>query len=363
MEEEMELEQEQMRKPKISFFASDGKGRISRSLPNGQIVDTDPWGRALRQQQQADNGAMYEQMYKDQKSSFDEMSQVMQTAQRENAKKQIALANDIGAAMRIANGGVLPEPVRNLINRKHGFDGRTTGILPSSGFTEGGTFDLIIGNGVDQNGNLMTSRQSFDPLSQYMMMGTNRAAFNDDDRQRMRDKLLKEYGYSQNELNDIDAGFQQMALNSGNGGGSGVETAKIYAEQRAKELEFKQQKQAEDAAFRQQKHEEQMGLARDKFMRDVNKDANKAAQDFFSSLSDEDKKSVSEDYKNFLIEMHGKYGNKAPIKPGDNNGVEPSKYGTAQKDGEYWVRTTKDGRKFRIKNGDDPNVRSNWSQF
>lgn len=361
--------EEMDRKSKISVFASDGKGRISRSLPNGQVVDTDPWGRALQQQQQVDNGARYDQMFKDQKASHDEMAQVMETAKRENAKKQLALANDISSAMAFSQGGVIPEPLRNLINRRHGFDGRTTGILPQSGFTTGGNFDLLIGNGVDQNGNVITSRQSFDPISQYMMMGTNRAAFSDDDRMKMRERLSKQYGYSDKELKAIDAGFQQMALNSGKGGGSGgsgLETARIYADQRAKELEFKQQKQAEDAAFRQQKQEANNAFREKKLQFDVSKAMAKEAKEFFSSMSDEDKQAFSSKYPEIaksILGMSEENPDKAAIKPSDNSGVEQSKYGTAQKDGEYWVRTTKDGRKFRIKNGDDPNVRSNWSQF
>lgn len=272
----------------VAFFSTNGKNRISRSGPDGVVRDYDVWGNALSQQRAESDAALYGQMFKDQKATHDEMAQVMEATRRENAKRQLALANDVASAMSFAQGGVIPEPLRNLINRRHGFDGQTTGILPSSGFTSGGSFDLIIGNGVDQNGNVVTSRQSFDPISQYMMMGTNRAAFSDDDRAKMREKLSKQYGFSDKELARIDAGFQQMALASGGGrgnGGSGLEIAKINAEQKEKDRAAKTAKSDREMAFKEKK-----------FEYGVSKDMAKEAKDFFSSLSDEDKEIFAKKY-------------------------------------------------------------------
>ena len=190
-------QQTQEPRSSISFFASDGQGRISRSdnLASGgmQVRDTDVWGNDWRLR-----------MYADQMASHDEMGQVMQAVRRKKAQQQIGLQNDIASLMKYAQGGVVPEELRQLVNRKYGFDGVKSGLLPWSGFTQNGDFALQVANGVDRNGNVQVQTIGINPFQQYSMMQTNDAAFDDNDRAALRQRLKQDYGYSDRELAAVE---------------------------------------------------------------------------------------------------------------------------------------------------------------
>lgn len=181
---------------RISFFASDGQGRISRgdnASGEMQVRDTDVWGNDWRLR-----------MYDEQKASHDEMGQVMQAVRQKKAQQQIGLQNDIASLMKYAQGGVIPEELRQLVNRKYGFDGVKSGLLPSSGFTQNGDFALQLANGVDRNGNVQVQTIGINPFQQYSMMQMNDAAFDDNDRAALRQRLKQNYGYSDRELAAVE---------------------------------------------------------------------------------------------------------------------------------------------------------------
>ena len=110
----------------------------------------------------------------------------------------------------------------------------------------------------------------------------------------------------------MDGYFGKFKDVMGKGGGQGVEIAKINAAAKQAAEEGKDRR----AGIVQR-------LKEDKFLWEVNKEANKAAQDIFLRLSDEQKESWMKDYGNFISQMKEKYGNKAPIKKGDNGEEEP----------------------------------------
>lgn len=189
-------QQTQEPQSRISFFASDGQGRISRgdnASGEMQVRDTDVWGNDWRLR-----------MYADQMASHDEMGQVMQAVRQKKAQQQLGLQNDIASLMKYAQGGVIPEELRQLVNRKYGFDGVKSGLLPSSGFTQNGDFALQVANGVDRNGNVQVQTIGINPFQQYSMMQTNDAAFDDNDRAALRQRLKQNYGYSDRELAAVE---------------------------------------------------------------------------------------------------------------------------------------------------------------
>lgn len=189
-------QQTQEPQSRISFFASDGQGRISRgdnASGEMQVRDTDVWGNDWRLR-----------MYADQMASHDEMGQVMQAVRQKKAQQQLGLQNDIASLMKYAQGGVIPEELRQLVNRKYGFDGVKSGLLPSSGFTQNGDFALQVANGVDRNGNVQVQTIGINPFQQYSMMQTNDAAFDDNDRAALRQRLKQDYGYSDRELAAVE---------------------------------------------------------------------------------------------------------------------------------------------------------------
>lgn len=110
----------------------------------------------------------------------------------------------------------------------------------------------------------------------------------------------------------MDGYFGKYKDVMGKGGGQGVEIAKINAAAKQAAEEGK------DRRFNRSQ-----GLKEDQFAFGVNKEANKAAQDFLSGLSDEDRQAAQEEYQSFMAQMKEKYGNKAPIKKGDNGEEEP----------------------------------------
>lgn len=189
-------QQTQEPQSRISFFASDGQGRISRgdnASGEMQVRDTDVWGNDWRLR-----------MYADQMASHDEMGQVMQAVRQKKAQQQLGLQNDIASLMKYAQGGVIPDELRQLVNRKYGFDGVKSGLLPSSGFTQNGDFALQVANGVDRNGNVQVQTIGINPFQQYSMMQTNDAAFDDNDRAALRQRLKQSYGYSDRELAAVE---------------------------------------------------------------------------------------------------------------------------------------------------------------
>lgn len=187
---------------RITAFSTSGNGDATwydNMDPIGARAKTAAWEaeRALR-----------DRVYADQRSSFDEMAQVMEVSKRKKAQQQISLANDIAAMMKFSNGGVIPNELRELVNRRYGWDGVKTGILPQSGFTVDGSFNIIIGNGDDGMGNVATQIQSFNPFQQYQIMNLNQAAFDDNDRGALRQRLI-DSGYSEKELGV----FEQQGAN------------------------------------------------------------------------------------------------------------------------------------------------------
>ena len=167
-----------------------------------------PLAARAKTEMAAQERALRDRAYADQRSSFDEMVQVMDVTKRKKAQQQISLANDIAAMMKLSNGGVIPNELRDLVNRRYGWDGVKTGILPQSGFTIDGSFNIFIGNGDDGMGNVATQTQSFNPLQQYQMMNVNQAAFDDNDRGALRQRLINS-GYSEKELGV----FEQQGAN------------------------------------------------------------------------------------------------------------------------------------------------------
>ena len=167
-----------------------------------------PLAARAKTEMAAQERALRDRAYADQRSSFDEMAQVMDVTKRKKAQQQISLANDIAAMMKLSNGGVIPNELRDLVNRRYGWDGVKTGILPQSGFTVGGSFNILIGNGDDGMGNVATQTLSFNPLQQYQIMNVNQAAFDDNDRGALRQRLINS-GYSEKELGV----FEQQGAN------------------------------------------------------------------------------------------------------------------------------------------------------
>lgn len=221
-------QQTQEPRNRITFFASDGQGRLSygdNASGEMQGRDTDVWGNDWRLR-----------MYADQMASHDEMGQVMQAVRQKKAQQQIGLQNDIASLMKYAQGGVIPEELRQLVNRKYGFDGVKSGLLPMSGYTSGGDFALQVANGVDRNGNVQVQTIGINPFQQYSMMQTNYAAFDDNDRAALRQRLKQNYGYSDREL----AAVERMHVPDLK---KQYEQRKMELENRKKELEIQKQEQ------------------------------------------------------------------------------------------------------------------------
>lgn len=187
---------------RVTAFGTTGNGDAT------WYDNMDPIGARARTAAWEAERALRNRAYADQRSSFDEMAQVMDVSKRKKAQRQISLANDIAAMMKFSNGGVIPNELRDLVNRRYGWDGVKTGILPQSGFTVDGSFNILIGNGDDGMGNVATQTQSFNPLQQYQIMNVNQAAFDDNDRGALRQRLINS-GYSEKELGV----FEQQGAN------------------------------------------------------------------------------------------------------------------------------------------------------
>lgn len=146
----------------------------------------------------------------------------------------------------------------------------------------------------DENGNTVEDPQRKNPNSQPLVVQDQSISKDDYEFGLGR---LREYGGR-----------------AAKGGGSGLEIAKINAESK---------RMAEEG--RERRFRRGQELKEDKFALEVNKDANKAASEIFSGLSEAEKKSFHEDYKNFVLQMKEKYAGKTKGGEGD-----PSPDGSGQ---------------------------------
>lgn len=151
----------------------------------------DVWAAALRAQDDERRQAERDALVQDQRGVDGEMEELMERTRREDARRQLDLGNVMASAIKRSGGGPLPEALRGFINRRYGWDGRTTGVLPGSGFREDGSYLFRLANGADAQGRVATQDMAFGMPQLYQMMQVNRTAFGDGDRAAMRNQLLK----------------------------------------------------------------------------------------------------------------------------------------------------------------------------
>lgn len=306
------------------------------------------WDDALKQQQIEAEDMKYQKWQADLEELLakgrrdQEEYEAKVQAQKELRESALGMVSE-GVLLSGPMGGFTPSQVQHF-NEKFGqqFDAIGRRDMTTGKQYEDGLIHLIQyakddkGNILygfqDENGNTVEDPQRKNPNSQPLVVQDQSISKDDYEFGLGR---LREYG--------------GRALK---GGGSGLEIAKINAEQKEK-----------DRAAKTAKSDREMDFKERKFEYGVSKDMAKEAKDFFSAIgSDADKEAFKKKYPELAKSILGiAQSGDGETQPAQTQ--EQPKYGTAQKDGEYWVRTTKDGRKFRIKDGDDPNVRSNWSQF
>ncbi len=149
------------------------------------------WDAALRAREIERRRKEYDAISRDQQSVDGEMRELMDRTRREESQRQLDLSNVMSSAIKQSGGGPLPEVLRGFINRRYGWDGRTTGVLPGSGFQQDGSYLFRLANGADAQGSVATQDLAFGRPQIFQMMQLNRTAFNDDDRATMRGLLMK----------------------------------------------------------------------------------------------------------------------------------------------------------------------------
>lgn len=161
------------------------------------------WDAALRAQEDERRREEYDAVSHDQRSVDGEMGELMARTRREEARRQLDFSNVMSSAIKQSGGGPLPEVLRGFINRRYGWDGRTTGILPGSGFQQDGSYLFRLANGADAQGRVSTQNLAFGRPQIFQMMQLNRSAFGDGDRTTMRGLLLKS-GMSEREIRAME---------------------------------------------------------------------------------------------------------------------------------------------------------------
>lgn len=173
-----------------------------------QTFVPDGWESALRDQETARQRKFFGDVIGGRRAAMDEIGEVADTDRRMRAMVQLDLNNYMAGAVRYSDGGVLPDSVRNFINRrmteKYGqyglrFDGQSTGILPGTGFSQDGSYVFRLGNGTDPRGNAMTQDQVLDGRQLHSLMYMNRESFGADAIEKSR-QTLRGNGLSSKEI-------------------------------------------------------------------------------------------------------------------------------------------------------------------
>lgn len=188
--------------------------RGNTSQPRGrwdagsQTFTPDGWDSALRDQETARQRQFFGDVIGGRRAAMDEIGEVADMDRRMKAMVQLDLNNYMAGAVKYSDGGVLPDSVRNFINRRMTekyrqfglrFDGQSTGILPGSGFAQDGSYVFKLGNGTDQRGNALTQDQVLDGRQLHSLMYMHRESFGDDALERSR-QTLRGNGLSSKEI-------------------------------------------------------------------------------------------------------------------------------------------------------------------
>ena len=185
-----------------------------------------PWADALAQQENErkhreesyrlqQQSLAHQRMVQDQKSDYDAMMASVGNENQAKAQDMLAIMNLLASGVRCAMNspdGKLPQGAVNYMNHKldsimarQGIKSTGKPLISSGYLASDGSFLLsqATENPDIPGDTFETTFAHLKPQSIYSMMAQNRTVFNDDDRRKMGEHLVKN-GFSQSELDEIN---------------------------------------------------------------------------------------------------------------------------------------------------------------